>query len=150
MKVSELSGALLDYWVARAEIEQGIGQTTGCQIRALDEGRWVLFDSDDGGAVMIICKGFKALLQTRKELNADRFVERYSPSEMWAHAGPIIERERITVAWQPMKGEWMAGLIETEYGSMLEFRWLGFNESPLVAAMRAYVSSKFGDEVTEA
>jgi hypothetical protein len=128
MKVSELSGVLLDYWVARAE---GIEHPP--TIRKMTPGRVLVpyeQESNDGGRVTAF--------------------RDFRPSTSWADGGPIIERERITVAWQPMKGKWMAGLIETENGSMLEFRWLGFDASPLVAAMRAYVSSKFGDEVTEA
>lgn len=121
MKVSELSGALLDYWVAQGE---------GHSVRLVDDAVVFYTGGDD--------TGFK-----------ERRGAQYSPSTEWADGGPIIERERITIAWQPMKGEWMAGLIETENGSMLEFRWLGFNESPLVAAMRAYIASEFGAEVPD-
>jgi hypothetical protein len=54
----------------------------------------------------------------------------------WAQAGPIIEREMITVEWT---GEdWRTCIWCDE-------KFLG--PTPLIAAMRAYVASKLGDEV---
>jgi hypothetical protein len=62
----------------------------------------------------------------------------FSPSLQWFQGGPIIERERIDVlavglAWRAvrMKGKAVAADGPT----------------PLVAAMRAYVASKLGEEV---
>ena len=62
--------------------------------------------------------------------------EDYSPSTDWALGGPIIQREEICVL-APVRGLWR-GRKEgrTQYGP-----------TPLVAAMRCYVSSKLGDEV---
>lgn len=60
---------------------------------------------------------------------------RYSTD--WLHGGPIIERERIEL-WN---------------GAGVWYAWLpGLNARPtgpttLIAAMRAYVASKLGDEV---
>jgi hypothetical protein len=54
----------------------------------------------------------------------------------WAQAGPIIERERIAV-WGDNDTYW-----EAECG----WTWAK-GQTPLVAAMRAYVASKLGDEV---
>jgi hypothetical protein len=57
-------------------------------------------------------------------------------SKDWAHGGPIIEREKITLEWT---GEdWMAYIKHDD-----EF----FGGTPLIAAMRCYVASKLGDEV---
>jgi len=60
---------------------------------------------------------------------------RYSSN--WAHGGPIIEREKITlvVYWN---GLWVAE-PEEAYESV--------GETPLVAAMRCYVTSKLGEEI---
>jgi Protein of unknown function (DUF2591) len=62
----------------------------------------------------------------------------FSPSLQWFQGGPIIERERIDVfavglAWRAvcMEGKAMAADGPT----------------PLIAAMRAYVASKLGEEV---
>ena len=55
----------------------------------------------------------------------------------WAQAGPIIERERISIG--PYGDEFWAqssATIDTYYGP-----------TPLVAAMRAFVASRLGDEI---
>jgi len=60
----------------------------------------------------------------------------------WSAAGPIIEREQITIgadgggwcAGKPWDEEWMSAFVER-------------GASPLVAAMRTYVISKLGDIV---
>ena len=62
--------------------------------------------------------------------------EFFSPRFEWAQAGPIIEREMISIAWT---GEdWMAYIWHDE-----EF----FASRPLIAAMRCYVASKLGEEI---
>lgn len=61
----------------------------------------------------------------------------FQPSTEWADAGLIIERERISLTERGADG-WFADLrgVSPIMGS-----------TPLVAAMRAYVASKFGQEV---
>ncbi len=68
----------------------------------------------------------------------------------WLCAGPIIDRERISVIsaaddgvlvpgwWRATNRFWFQGGIDGPEGS---------GPSPLVAAMRAFVRSKMGDEV---
>lgn len=65
--------------------------------------------------------------------------ELYAPSSDWAQGGPIIEWEGIS--------------LEDPCNSDID-AWRGFcggyqqyGPTPLVAAMRAYVASKLGDEV---
>lgn len=79
------------------------------------------------------------------------FQNEWKPSTSWRHGGPIIERGRITVAAVGKKRpEWYAeidgfksdGGVEVGYGGHD-----GEGPTPLIAAMRAFVSSKFGDEV---
>lgn len=71
---------------------------------------------------------------------ADVCIEGYRPSADWSWGGPIIERERIgldaysTVRWNAFHPQRVEGTC-------------GVGPSPLVAAMRAYVASKLGDEV---
>ena len=67
----------------------------------------------------------------------------WQPSTDWALAGPIIERERISIEdCQDGAGlYWEATRIEPP--AVSEAR----GPTPLVAAMRAYVASKLGDEV---
>lgn len=124
MKTAELTGVLLDYWTARA----------------------------DGKTTKILKPGDKInSMRVKEEMCAvltPGYADWWQPFHVYAGScGEIIDREHITVAWQPMKGEWMAGLVETEGGSMLDFHWLGFDEIRLVAAMRAFVASKFGAEL---
>lgn len=66
----------------------------------------------------------------------DRHYVFWTPSTDWEQAGPIIEREMITVEW--IGEDWMACIWCDE-------KFLG--PTPLIAAMRAYVASKLGDEV---
>lgn len=113
MKVAELSGALLDRWVARAE-----GHAVESRFRA-----------EANAKVHVILSG----IQTRG-------VPHYSGD--WAQGGPIIE-----------KSEMQLQLVKV---SVPYWRAHIFYDKPvrgptqLVAAMRAYVASKFGDEVDEA
>jgi hypothetical protein len=72
-----------------------------------------------------------------------------APSRRWAHGGPIIERERIEIS--PIAdGDWQA-FVRPEYhlGQLVgdDGAAEGPNTTPLIAAMRAYVASKFGDAV---
>jgi len=61
----------------------------------------------------------------------------YSPTTNPSQAWPIIERDRISTIYIDYYTKWMA---ESEKHS-------GFGETSLESAMRAYVASKFGDEV---
>lgn len=56
----------------------------------------------------------------------------FEPTVKWELAGPIIERERLTIEWVD-SDRWLCG-------------WYS-GQTPLIAAMRCYVASKFGDEV---
>lgn len=101
MKTSELTGALLDYWVATAEGFIGHINKDGF-FRESPEGRQGEYWP-------------------------------YCPSSDWEDGGPIIEREQITIDWND--GCFAGG---TQWG-----------ETALIAAMRAYVASKYGGEVPD-
>lgn len=62
----------------------------------------------------------------------------FSPSTNWAHGGPIIERENLEIV--PLcPGTWRVISMGREW----------FNgPTPLIAAMRCYVASKLGDDVS--
>lgn len=74
----------------------------------------------------------------------------YEYSSDWHFGGPIIEREELCLirnAW-----DWRAGLefdAYVEYGGepVIELKGEQIGPTPLVAAMRAYVAKKFGDEI---
>lgn len=74
----------------------------------------------------------------------------------WQHGGPIIERERIVLVPSD-DGIWSASVgarnLFIDDPLPFDVRTIGTNDAsatgptPLVAAMRAYVTSKFGAEV---
>jgi len=57
----------------------------------------------------------------------------------WAHGGPIIEREKISINRETLANQWLA----CPYGT----RTARSGPTPLIAAMRCYVASKMGDNV---
>jgi hypothetical protein len=61
-------------------------------------------------------------------------------STNWAQGGPIIERENIT--WDGQAAT-LCRHVNGKYP-----KWSEYGPTPLVAAMRCYVASKLGDEVT--
>jgi hypothetical protein len=71
-----------------------------------------------------------------KPWRADELLEHYSTN--WAHGGPIIEREGITIEWEGDPDSWCACIMADQevYG-----------QTALIAAMRCYVASKLGDEI---
>jgi hypothetical protein len=118
MKVAELEGAQLDYWVARAE---------GVKWPAIHEHKGVPDWCAIGG-------------------NPGR---RYTPSANWVQGGLIIDRERIAtfpageLGWAAfIQGPNCHYVDTTAYDEMR-------GPTPLTAAMRAYVASKFGDAVPD-
>jgi hypothetical protein len=67
-------------------------------------------------------------------------IERPMYSCLWSDGGPIIERERMSLAYK--KEAWIA--------TWKRDGWAWADEAgttTLIAAMRAYVASKLGDEV---
>jgi len=116
-KVSELEGALLDYWVAMANGESAEVQTYG-----------------SGDEVKRICV---------------IFCREFAPSTSWAQGGPIIERQKIEILHPGgiyEGGEWTAGIGEDRDG---DWKFFGQGGTPLIAAMRAYVASKYGETVPD-
>lgn len=86
----------------------------------------------------------------------------FKPSFAWRDAGPIIERERIAIYHEQhamgRETSWVAGFHlkvcdghvyseDTSDGASIELDHAASGPTPLIAAMRAYVASKFGEEV---
>jgi hypothetical protein len=119
MKTSELTGAALDWAVAKA----------------------------DGKAPKIDCTSFRDAFIYRVYLgwsyayHSSGSIVEYKPSTAWAEGGPIIEREKIRLdtTWNQEDGNWSARM-DTVGGW-----WPG--PTPLIAAMRCYVASKLGDNI---
>jgi len=123
MKTAELTGALLDYWVARAEgletprmatrtgYEQIPGDPVGCRV---------------GGGL-----GFA-----------------FQPSTNWAQGGPIVEREGIALKLDKY-GLWHGEIWRGRIGDADHLFRSECGKTHLEAAMRAYVSIKFCDTVPD-
>ena len=68
----------------------------------------------------------------------------WNPTEDWAQAGPIIERECIEICPHDVE-PWWARVHVKGTGMFQRVGVLG--PTPLIAAMRCYVASKLGDEI---
>ena len=126
MRTSELTGATLDWAVAKCEglplklDPMGFRKDAPASMQA---GWWVW----DG-------EGQNQVIGHRKTQRGQE--EGYSPSTNWSQGGPIIERERITLIAMP-NGSWATSTpLHTFH-----------QPTPLIAAMRCFVASKLGDEV---
>lgn len=77
--------------------------------------------------------------------------DEFNPSTNWTQGGPIIESERITLDYYCNQGESRAALGYASYDNEGEYIEGSDHEqtgpTPLIAAMRCYVSSKLGDEI---
>jgi hypothetical protein len=117
MKTSELTGAALDWAVAKCE---DILHPWG-YIRVQD------------GRVMWITPG--------NHEEADAW-HQYSPSTDWAQGGPIIERDFIEFGVSKTDPIRYAAKIYVN-----DKRIIAHGSTHLIAAMRCYVASKLGDTV---
>lgn len=130
MKTADLEGARLDYWVAKA---QGLAVAIEYQVTCPRRLTAVWIEQDG----------------KRIDYQADH----YSPSTNWAQAGPIIEAEKIDLIHYGEDG-YKGGLweavrrIHTHYIDQRPGDATG-GPTPLIAAMRAFVAAKFGDEIAE-
>lgn len=122
MKTSELTGALLDYWVARAERKSVYADP--------NSPHGTLFYDD-------------------AESTTGRFI--WMPSRGWAQGGPLIEKYRLALApmegWAAYHGD--DGVMGQYW--IDASAWDGTRgDTPLQAICRAVVRAAFGDEVGEA
>lgn len=67
----------------------------------------------------------------------------WTPTTSWHQAGPIIEREGVTITQYDDYPNWSATLYATDYNE----HKAATGPTPLIAAMRCFVASKLGDEV---
>ena len=125
MKTSELTGAALDWAVAKCE---------GVDVN-LDN----LYDPPTSAGVVLRCG---------QDDGDDEYF--YEPSTDWSQGGPIIESEIISVHPHSYQNKglnktnavWI-GQIGHAHSGMPKHH----GPTPLIAAMRCYVASVLGDEV---
>lgn len=124
MKTAELTGAQLDYWVARAE---GI-PAEQLEIRIVPRTDWLHVVR----MVPVSALGYPELHQVAGG------VMRYSTE--WAQGGPLIEKREIDLTY--------------ETDGQRRIAWCGpthsYGDTPLQAICRAVVRAEFGDDVEEA
>lgn len=124
VRASEASGPVLDWLVAKASGRLGATiRDTNYPGTAIED---VGFDS----------------VGTLVAYAGRHWYQRYAPSTDWAHGGPIIERERITVGIVDGDDVGWAAWVDTE-----DQRYWEYGPTPLIAAMRCYVTSTLGYEV---
>jgi hypothetical protein len=111
MKTSDLTGAQLALWVARAEGFADAAVYDGvCAHSFEDTAHWP-----------------------------------YAPHERWDEGGPIIERDKIALEC-PRGGQWEA----TAWTAEPDRKWVvAYGDTALVAAMRAFVAAKYGDDAPD-
>ena len=131
MKVAELEGAELDFFVAKAE---GYDSDNLSSPEVILRGKWTI----QGNNCAYITR------QVSNDVSVSNTYAvcdvKFSPSTNWSQGGPIIERERINiVCWATPMGN-----IQASYS--MDFSEGQAGDSMLIAAMRAFVASKFGEE----
>lgn len=120
LKTNELTGATLDWAVAKCE-----GYEEGVYMR--------------GPCIHIDITG-KA---TGLTVPINREYVWFDPGANWSQGGPIIERESIDVARFNTYPDWEAAMNETDSNPFVS----AIGSTPLIAAMRCFVASKLGDEI---
>jgi hypothetical protein len=143
MKTAELEGEELDYWVAKAEGYEG-----PCEM-------WEVVNFGSAGGPVLMknehCKHKKCYPIKKYGSMQGTFGGCPEFSTNWSWAGPLIEKEQITI-YSP-KGSnnpdvpWSATIIGDLTNKGILNQGSEDGPTPLVAAMRTYVTSKFGDEV---
>lgn len=146
MKVSELTGMNLDEQVAmldsycaglsferRADHIVGIGDVNGERVVHV-----FLHEGNHRTTARLLCKY--------------PYARYFSPSTQWHQGGPIIERERINLDGGdlPSVRDWHARTVMRQVsGANMAPSYRMIDESPLVAAMRAYIASRVGLEIAD-
>lgn len=130
IKTSELTGLALDWAVAQCEWDR-LFRVRIARPDNWDQAAYLENGSDDRW-------------QIRAQVPNVAWFADYAfwPSVDWSQAGPIIERERISVD-SSYTGQWVADTVE----SRNKFTITRVGPTPLVAAMRCYVASKMGATV---
>jgi hypothetical protein len=122
MKTSELTGAALDWAVAKCN------------------GKTLYYFVDDP---------FKKDPWLTVDGNADQPLHSYTPSTDWSQGGPIIEREDFHRIVRNLGQGYTVSkklVVLTDDGEVI--RWVhGVGPTILIAAMRCYVASKSGDDI---
>ncbi len=91
------------------------------------------------------CKGLDIRITPSLSGGYNCIIDSFKPSIDWAQGGPIIEREGISTLL--FEGQWFAFNNLPIHDCIKDIADGYVGPTPLVAAMRAYVASKLGDDV---
>ncbi|HET8689268.1 MAG TPA: DUF2591 domain-containing protein [Methanosarcina sp.] len=127
IKTSELTGAALSWAVAKCE-----GHTIRKDPMAFGDGSYWIWEETASGLGGVLIE--KSVYM--------RVGRQYDPTSNWSQGGPIIEREKISIGTALDSGYWLATNSQHPSG-----RYNQNGPTPLIAALRCYVSSKLGDEI---
>lgn len=155
MQVSELTGAQLALWVAQCDPRR-----SGIRWQR-ERDHWVGFGRIGSSPEFPCWLITDAGEIEREKLRGHLYAKVYAPHEDWAQAGPIIERENIGISPPTSRvhrnggpnagwgacGLWTATTWHKGANGRRAIAW--HESSPLIAAMRCFVISKFGDEVPD-
>jgi hypothetical protein len=155
MKTAELSGAMLDFYVAKHDPR--------CEgLTFEDRGDHIVGLADIEGEKLVCMFIHKGNLVDKFRMRKKYQTDWYAPSTDWVIGGSIIERESIDLMHirkpEVSDGEafWSADMWskepdrkDPETGEMTCSRISAYGPTPLIAAMRCYVTSKFGPEVPD-
>ena len=122
MKVSELTGEKLDYWVAR------IVNPGGYYVIEDDGVCWEIDPPRTDG----YCSGRRILSRS------------FQPSTEWFDLGPLIDKFKINIEWVD-DGKYCSAFIKPVTGP----DDVRFGQTPQIAACRAIVASVYGEEVDD-
>jgi len=142
MMTADLTGALLDYWVAHADESWNWAHVLFPTMTLDPTFKGAMYDgtrTNFYGASSPAC-----FLVPNNPFRQDHKL--FAPSTYWEHGGPIIERERIGINLHCSGGAWGAWISSPCYESNDPDQ---IGHTPLIAAMRAIVARKFGNEVPD-
>lgn len=139
MKVAELEGALLDLWVARA------GEVWSWAHEVFPT---MTLDPTFRGAELFTFEGGRTVCRLVPSNPFRQDYQIFAPSRLWEHGGPIIEREQV-IYRHFTGGIYEACVMRGEIGVNRSRVGVQKGATLLQAAMRAFVASKFGEEVSD-
>ena len=123
MNIYELTGAELDYWVAKCVSPKGV--------HWIEDGKTYMGGYWSGHSTPIRMCGVW-----------------WSPSTDWSQGGPLIEERGINTVVHCIENNKVTSWRTLKHWPVTNLPEMT-GETPLIAAMRALVASKYGDEVGE-
>ena len=142
MKASELTGLALDWAMAKCE---GLQECMVFGRGSVKDGGFAVPNNHGGYTPVLLKNTHDKWFKQCDGYPWDRDQVIWQPSTDWSQGGPIIEREAHNLLKHNGGTEWCCACNVPREGYVAIITADG--PTPLIAAMRCYVSSKLGDEV---